>query len=99
VWHFTFGLGLPADGASFGGEVGNSASHKTKGKRMDSLIDGLAEVRRERLIRQTVYPRLVTTGKLTQAEASRRMSALESAERWLQCLIRNYDRASQVLDL
>jgi hypothetical protein len=66
---------------------------------MESLIDGLAEVRRERLIRQTVYPRLVAAGKLTQAEADRRASALMGAERFLQMLLSHWDRFSSLVEL
>jgi len=66
---------------------------------MESLIDGLSEVRRERLIRSTVYPRLVASGKLTQPEADRRLAALLSAERFLQALVAHWERVSQLIEL
>ena len=66
---------------------------------METLIDGLSEVRRERLIRTTVYPRLVTQGKLTQAEADRRLSALLWAERYLQMLVSHWEKVCAVAEL
>jgi hypothetical protein len=99
IRHVAFGLGLLAGDCSFGGEVGNSASPKTKGMQMESLIDGLAEVRRERLIRTTVYPRLISQGKLTEGEASRRLDALLSAELLLQSMLSNWETVSQLIEL
>jgi hypothetical protein len=79
--------------------VGNSALEKRKAKGMESLIDGLAEVRRERLVRSSLYPRLVASGKLTQNEADRRLSALVSAERYLQCILSHWEKVSSLVEL
>ena len=65
---------------------------------MESLIDGLAEVRRERLVRQSVYPRLVLNGKLTQAEADRRLNALKWAEAYLNRLVQHWDHFVKISD-
>ena len=66
---------------------------------MEKLIDGLSEVRRERLIRSTVYPRLISQGKLTEGEAHRRLEALLAAELLLQALLSNWNKVSQLLEL
>lgn len=41
------------------------------------------EVSREIRMREQVYPRLIMNGKLTQAEADRRMHAMQNALRML----------------
>ena len=65
---------------------------------MTTVTDGLVEVRRERLVRQTVYPRLVAQGKLTFGEAGRRMNALVAAEYWLGKLVADWDRVSVLIE-
>ena len=65
---------------------------------MEAVIDALAEVRRERLVRQSVYPRLVTNGKLTQAEADRRLYALKWAEAYLHKLVQHWPEVDAVLN-
>ena len=69
--------------------AGNSAHRKTKGKKMETVKDALNEVRRERLVRTTVYPRLVAAGKLTQGEAHRRLTSLQWAEAHLAAILRS----------
>lgn len=54
---------------------------------MNELEKALAEVRREIRVRESVYPRLVMLGKLSQLEADRRMLAMVSAANWLQTLL------------
>lgn len=46
-----------------------------------TLAESVAEVSRELLVRDHVYPKLVAAGKLSPAEAGRRMKALTQA-RW-----------------
>jgi hypothetical protein len=58
---------------------------------MKQLIEAIAEVRRERTVRQSVYPRLVSGGKLTEAEAQRRADALSTAEVYLRRLSQRPD--------
>lgn len=58
---------------------------------MKQLQEAISEVRRERTVRQSVYPRLVFAGKLTEAEAERRANALEWAEVFLRRLARRPD--------
>lgn len=96
--HADLGLASHAAALHALGVVGNSAPNETKGIRMESLIDGLAEVRRERLIRESVYPRLVAQGKLTQKEADRRASSLVAAERYLQMLVSHWEKVSSIID-
>lgn len=70
---------------------------RTKGKNMEELIAAVAEIRRERTVRATVYHRLVENGKLTQAEADRRAAALSWAEAYLRKLMVHW-HAVQALD-
>ena len=46
---------------------------------MNELWEATLELRRELTVRQSVYPRLVEQGKLSQKEADRRMAALTLA--------------------
>jgi phosphatidylserine decarboxylase len=46
---------------------------------MSAKNEALAEVAREIKVRESIYPRLVLSGKLTQQEANRRMAALDLA--------------------
>lgn len=63
---------------------------------MEELKAAIAEVRRERTVRASVYPRLVDLGKLTQAEADRRASALLWAEAYLHKLMLNWQAISEM---
>lgn len=65
---------------------------------MEAVIDALAEVRRERLVRQSVYPRLVTNGKLTQTEADRRLYALKWAEAYLHRLVQHWAEVDEIMN-
>ena len=58
---------------------------------MDELTDAIVEVKRELVVRKTVYPRLVFAGKLTQFEADRREAALGWAVAYLLKLKRNWE--------
>jgi hypothetical protein len=86
---------IPLDGLARGGDdacrASNHARPQTKGKQMNELEEAIAEVRRERTIRASVYPRLVMVGKLTQAEADRRLAHLGWAHAFLTKLQRNWD--------
>jgi len=44
-----------------------------------SLRDQISELRREARMRRSVYPRLVSTGTLTQGEATRQEERLHAA--------------------
>lgn len=63
---------------------------------MNELEEAIAEVRRERTIRASVYPRLVMVGKLTQAEADRRLAHLGWAQAFLHKLHRNWHLVSKL---
>ena len=55
---------------------------------MSDIRDALVELEREAQVRLYVYPKLVLNGKLTEAEAARRMAALRKAiellTRWIE---------------
>lgn len=55
---------------------------------MSDIRDALVELEREAQVRLYVYPKLVLNGKLTEAEAARRMAALRTAigllTRWIE---------------
>ena len=57
-----------------------SAAHST------TIGDAIAEIGRELRVRDTVYPRLVVQGKLTQPEADRRRRAMRIGLYYLQTL-------------
>lgn len=58
---------------------------------MNELSEAMNEVRRERTVRASVYPRMVACGKLTQAEADRRLAHLGWAQAYLYKLSLNPD--------
>ena len=50
-----------------------------KGKSMHEMMAIKAEVAREIAVRRSVYPKLISQGKLTQEEADRRMHLMRGA--------------------
>jgi len=72
----------------------NSARPKMKGQVMNELVEAMNEVRRERTIRASVYPRMVACGKLSQSEADRRLATLGWAQAFLYKLSLNPDLLS-----
>ena len=76
----------------------NHARPQQKGMIMEEVIDALQEVRRERLMRKSLYPRLISSGKLSQEEADRRLYCMAWAEAYLRKLVENWATVDQIIN-
>jgi hypothetical protein len=67
------------------------------GEKKWSLKDGIAEIKREQFHRGRVYPRLVASGQLSQAEANKQDWALQGTLTFLEFCLKNEARLRQIM--
>ena len=67
------------------------------GEKKWHLQDGISEIKRELMMRERVYPRLIARGQIEQPEADKRNRDMMGTLRFLEFCLKNEARLRQVM--